>query len=137
MKRRMTRQRQMILDVILGHGNHMHAEDVLTKLPENSGIGLATVYRNLNVLCEEGTIQKISGNHFSFYDGNPEPHDHLYCIRCKKVMDVDMLYDKRMDRDVSDFLHADVYSHSVTYEGLCPNCLQEEELNNGTQRIKN
>ena len=127
MKRRMTRQRQMVLDVIRGHGNHMHAEDVLERLSENSGIGLATVYRNLNVLCEEGKIQKVSGSHFSFYDGNPEPHDHLYCVRCGKVMDVDMAYDKQMDQNVSEFLHVDIYSHSVTYEGLCPNCLKEEE----------
>jgi len=127
MKRRMTKQRQMVLEVIRGHGNHMHAEDVLEKLSENSGIGLATVYRNLNVLCEEGKIQKVSGNHFSFYDGNPEPHDHLYCVRCGKVMDVDMAYDRQMDQNVREFLQVDIYSHSVTYEGLCPNCLKEEE----------
>lgn len=124
MIRRNTKQRQMILEVIQGEGKHMHAEDVYKALPEDANVGLATVYRNLNLLCEEGVIRKIAGDHFSFYDGNPKPHDHFYCVCCGSIMDVE-----RNDESlqISSLPGVSVLSHTVTYEGICQNCLKEEE----------
>ena len=59
--------------------------DVRKQIPN---ISLGTVYRNLNQLVEIGYIRKISniGNE-AHYD-KIEPHDHMYCFKCKKIIDL-------------------------------------------------
>jgi Fur family ferric uptake transcriptional regulator/Fur family peroxide stress response transcriptional regulator len=128
MQRRHTRQKQIIQNIIEGDGKHMTAEEVMAVLNETEpGIGMATVYRNLNVLCEEGIIQKISEKGVSFYDGNPAPHDHLYCRRCGKVFDIDAPYDSEADGKTAAVTGARIIRHSTAFEGICQYCLKEEE----------
>ncbi|MBR2067857.1 MAG: transcriptional repressor [Solobacterium sp.] len=128
MKRRQTQQKKAIFEVIQGKGKHMSAEDVKAILDEKEmGIGLATVYRNLNLLCEEGAIQKITHKNFSFFDGNPIPHDHFRCIRCDCVQDVEAEYHDELDQQVAKGMGAKILHHSTTFEGICPNCMKEEE----------
>ena len=60
MIRRNSRQRQLILDVMRGEGIHMNADQVYQKVKQaDPSIGIATVYRNLNLLTEMGEIQKF------------------------------------------------------------------------------
>ncbi len=128
MKRRKTEQKAAIYEIIHGVGRHMTAEEVKQALDEKElGIGLATVYRNLNLLCEEGTIQKFTHNNFSFFDGNPEPHDHFRCIRCGCVQDVQASYNHALDKKAMKDTGAMILSHSATFEGICPKCIKEED----------
>lgn len=67
MIRRNSRQRQLILDVMRGEGIHMNAEQVYQKVKEaDPSIGIATVYRNLNLLSELGEIQKFQDRSAGF-----------------------------------------------------------------------
>ena len=51
MIRRNSRQRQLILDVMRGEGIHLNADQVYQKVKQaDPSIGIATVYRNLNLL---------------------------------------------------------------------------------------
>lgn len=135
MKRRNTQQKSAILEVIQGVGKHMSAEEVKVRLDEkNLGIGLATVYRNLNLLCEEGIIQKVTTNDFSFFDGNSLPHDHLHCVSCGKVVDIESSYNRALDHTISKQTGAKIIRHSSTFEGICPECLKKEENGNGIKR---
>lgn len=128
MKRRNTEQKRAILEVIEGIGVHKSAEEVKAELDErNLGIGLATVYRNLNLLCEEGKIQKFIGKDYSFFDGNPIPHDHLHCVRCGSVSDIETSYNKNLDVKATNDTGAKIISHSTTFEGICPRCMKEED----------
>ena len=128
MQRRHTRQKQIIQSIIEGPGKHMTAEEVAAVLKETEpGIGMATVYRNLNVLCEEGIIQKICERGHSFYDGNPMPHDHLYCCSCGSVFDIDAPYDHEADKKTAAGTGAKIIRHSTAFEGICKNCLSKEE----------
>lgn len=53
-------------------------------------ISLGTVYRNLELLCSQGLAQKVgqAGGQKRF-DGVPQPHAHLRCSLCSRVLDVD------------------------------------------------
>ena len=69
MKRRQTYQKQEILNIIQGVGTHMTAEEVKSALDQKeTGIGLATVYRNLNLLVQEGVIRKYTGEGYTILD---------------------------------------------------------------------
>lgn len=128
MKRRNTYQKEAIYETVKGVGKHLRAEDVKLAVDEKEmGIGLATIYRNLNLLCESGEIQKVIVNGETYYDGNAKPHDHLVCVTCGKLQDIENTNDPKMDEKVSKMLGAKIIRHSTTFEGLCPDCLRKEE----------
>ena len=128
MQRRHTRQKQIIQKIIEGPGKHMNAEEVMAVLKqEEPGIGIATVYRNLNLLCEEGVIQKISGQGRSFYDGNPAPHDHLYCTCCGEIFDIVLSEMKEVEEEAARLTGARIFSHKTALERICQKCQKDEE----------
>lgn len=130
MERRNTHQKQMILQAVKGRNIHRTAEEVLQIVrEEDPRIGLATVYRNLNLFAQEGQIQKIEGNGWSFYDGNPEPHDHLHCIRCGRITDYPSSYDHKIDREAEKATGGRVICHMTVFEGVCSECMACEEEN--------
>ena len=139
MKRRQTYQKQEILNIIQGIGTHMTAEEVKSALDQKeTGIGLATVYRNLNLLVQEGVIRKYTGEGYNFYNGNPAPHDHLRCTKCGKMIDLgEMPYDSCPDEKVEKFTGGKVFSHVTIFEGICKDCLNEEDTSNGIKGFKN
>lgn len=127
MERRNTHQKQLIMEAVQGTGIHRTAEEILQIVRQKDpGIGPATVYRNLNLFMREGQIQKIEGPGWSYFDGNPEPHDHLYCIRCGKIVDYPGGYNRRMDRTAEKTAGGHVMWHTTLYEGICSECLQKE-----------
>jgi Fur family ferric uptake transcriptional regulator/Fur family peroxide stress response transcriptional regulator len=128
MNRRTTRQKQKILSVISGEGVHMTADEVYAAVKkEDPEIGLATVYRNLNLMCDEGVIQKVNSEGCSFYDGNPAPHDHFVCERCGTVMDAPAEYDRNLDKEIEERAGVRVSRHSVIYRGICKACLEKQK----------
>lgn len=127
MQIRSTHQKTLILEAVSGTGVHRTAEEILEIVhQQDSGIGLATVYRNLNRFAQEGVIQKIEGPGFSLYDGNPKPHDHFHCVCCGEVMDFPGNYNRRTDRMAEQKTGARILSHSTVYEGICRRCLDRE-----------
>ena len=85
----------------------MNADQVYQKVKQaDPSIGIATVYRNLNLLTEMGEIQKFQDRSAGFmYDGNPKKHHHFYCRYCKRYFDVSFSVEEQMIRQVEE----DVY----------------------------
>lgn len=89
-KSRLTRQRQLILDILKKDFSHPSAEDIYAKVRQKlPKISLATVYRNLNFLVNMGLAREIvipgGANRF---DGHMKDHDHFVCNVCKKIYNV-------------------------------------------------
>ena len=59
---KLTSQRKQILEIMLDkEGEHLSAEEIYSILQNNdAGIGLAPVYRTLEVFCELGILQQIA-----------------------------------------------------------------------------
>lgn len=122
--RRMTRQRQVILEELRKVTSHPTADQlhqmVKHRLP---GISIATVYRNLELLADEGKVLKldVSGNQRRF-DGTPEPHYHVRCSRCGRVDDVHIEPIADIEEMAADASGYQVMSHTVEFTGICPEC---------------
>jgi len=88
----LTPQRIAVLEVIRNNCTHMTAEDVYLQLKKiYPTISQATVYTSLEKLEEVGEIQSLTIRKDRVcYDPKPEPHPHLYCERCGKIIDIDM-----------------------------------------------
>ncbi|UCF32788.1 MAG: transcriptional repressor [Phycisphaerales bacterium] len=122
--RRNTQQRKVILDELRKRTSHPTASElyqiVRKRLPR---ISLGTVYRNLDRFSREGTIQKlrINGNE-ARYDGNHEPHAHIFCVTCGRVEDaLDMPADHVANR-LRTLGGFQVLGHRSEYFGVCPKC---------------
>ena len=86
MKRRSTKQREIVYEALM-RLYHPTAEEVYEYLRgEQPGIGHATVFRNLAVLAEEGRIVKLFfPDEVTHYDAITDGHYHFVCKRCSKI----------------------------------------------------
>ncbi len=87
---RYSRQREEILRVVQTTDTHPTAdwvyEQVRKALPH---VSLGTVYRNLNLLADEGLIQRvILDDGIVRFDGNTNDHHHFICTKTGKIYDV-------------------------------------------------
>ena len=76
MMQRYSRQREAVLENLRARYDHPTADMIYTDLKKSfPNLSLGTVYRNLAVLCEAGTILKIgtSGDGKERYDGHIHP----------------------------------------------------------------
>ena len=129
---KLTHQRKVGLEVFVDNpGTHLSAEEVHDILKQRSAdIGLATVYRSLELLCDKeiGILQKIEfGDGCARYELNlTEPnthqHHHLICTKCKKVTEFseDML--DALETDIMKKCGFKVTDHQVKFFGLCEEC---------------
>ena len=121
---RKTRQREMILLLVCSHCDHPTAEwihkEARRKIP---GISLATVYRTLRLLKEKGLLLEFSGGGYpSRYDVTPYDHEHIRCVACGSVTDVDLPEGRDLRALVSERTHYRVSFYPLVFHGLCEEC---------------
>ena len=138
MIRRKSRQRQLILDIIHGEGIHMNADQVFQKIKQKDpSVGIATVYRNLNLLTEMGVISKFQDRNAGFmYDGNPKRHHHFYCRYCGQYFDVSIALEEQLIEQVEKQMGVRVEDLNISLEGCCTKCkeIQSKEKERGQEK---
>lgn len=124
-----SKQREIILESLKTRKDHPTAErlyiDLKKIMPE---LGIATVYRNLTELCEEGVITKIkSKTGADKYDGNDLPHIHFECKKCGDFIDIYLteLQIKKMHdsiKKLTNEIDANYDASEVYLTGSCRKC---------------
>lgn len=121
-------QRQLILETVQKSKQHMTAAQVYQLARKNCPhLSLGTVYRNLNLLVDIGQLRRIGvPGEADRYDWQLETHQHLFCRRCKKVLNLAMQSDalEALVQSCSG-IQAEDYNFIVT--GLCPDCKQHPD----------
>ena len=122
-----SRQREAILEILCATTSHPTADWIYDKVRERiPNISLGTVYRNLNILSENGEILKLDvGYDQSHYDGNTNPHNHFVCRRCHRISDIETEYDFNIDRIAENHFNGDIEYHTLLFYGTCNECLSE------------
>lgn len=130
---KLTPQREATVRVLLEHEeDHLSAEDVYLLVKEKSPeIGLATVYRTLELLTELKIVDKINfGDGVSRYDlrqeGAAHFHHHLVCIECGTVDEIqeDLLED--VEEVVERRWNFKIKDHRLTFHGICYRCQDKQ-----------
>ncbi len=123
---RMTRQRRIVLETVKGLKTHPTADEVFglvrKKLPR---ISLGTVYRNLELLTEQGIIRKLdTAGQQKRFDGDTSPHYHIKCVKCGKIDDLYFELPKPSPAWAAqtDF---QILEYNVELLGICPKCQKE------------
>lgn len=117
----MTKQKELILNIIHRSMNHPTAEDIYIEAKKiMPSISQGTVYRNLNLLVESNEVRRITGlDSKEHYDKSLIPHEHFICQKCGKIEDV-------FDMDIISYLKKNtnkrINSYELIVKGYCSLC---------------
>ncbi|MCP4572524.1 MAG: transcriptional repressor [bacterium] len=125
-RRRNTPQRATILAKLEEMHTHPTATELYAEVKERlPRISLGTVYRNLEVLREDGLIHKMEfGLADARFDACLEPHDHIRCTGCGAVSDIPAT-DRPFTPALPTAAGFEVMGYRLEYYGLCPVCNRE------------
>ncbi|MHA7964524.1 ferric iron uptake transcriptional regulator [Paenibacillus sp. CAU 1782] len=126
---KLTTQREIIVRVLLeNEKEHLSAEDVFMlvkeKFPE---IGLATVYRTLELLAELQIVAKMNfGDGVARYDlrgeGHEHMHHHLICQKCGSLEEIKEDWLTELEERVEREYGFKVLDHRLDFMGYYKNC---------------
>lgn len=126
---KLTPQREATVLVLLeNEKEHLSAEEVYMFVKQkNRDIGLATVYRTLEMLTDLKIVDKISFNDgLSRYDlrkeGAKHFHHHLLCLECGAIEEVEEDLLGEVENTVELKYHFLVKDHRLTFHGICEQC---------------
>jgi Fur family ferric uptake transcriptional regulator len=129
---RLTRRRKAILKTLeQDPDNHLSAEEIYLKIKQtDNNIGLATVYRTLDLFAEAGIIHVLDFGdgcrRFELIsDGTPHYHHHLLCLGCGKITEFaqDLLED--LEHQVEEKTGFSITNHSLRFYGYCHECQEK------------
>jgi Fur family peroxide stress response transcriptional regulator len=125
-KRKHSSKRDAILEMVKSTTSHPSAQWVYEQLkPVISGLSLGTVYRNIGVFINEGSMVSVGVvNGEERFDARVQPHPHVVCSRCGRIADLPNPDDQVLRR-LSEGMSAGEFSveiHKTVFYGLCGDC---------------
>jgi Fur family transcriptional regulator, ferric uptake regulator len=123
--RRPSRQRDAVVALLHDLDDFRSAQDLHALLRgRGDSIGLATVYRALLALAEDGEVDVLRGadGEAVYRRCSPVHHHHLVCRSCGATVEVaDPPVERWAARIAAEHGFADVH-HQVEVFGTCPTC---------------
>ena len=128
---KVTSQRLLVLEIMAEHpGEHLTAEKIYdlvrVSCPE---MGLATVYRTVQLLLDLHLIDKVSfDDGIARYELGEEGsdtrhhHHHAICLECGKVISFEDDLLEQLEQTLKDRIGFEVVDHEVKLYGYCREC---------------
>lgn len=124
-----SRQRSIILKEMESYRDHPSAMEIYDRVKKNlPNISLGTVYRNLNVLVEEGKIIRIHGDDCDRFDRVMTQHDHFKCIVCHKIYDIEHPLLITLNEQIKKDMGYVVQHHELMFTGICYSCNKRKKV---------
>jgi Fur family peroxide stress response transcriptional regulator len=125
--RKYSRQREIILKLLTATRSHPSAQWIYERarlqLPR---LSLGTVYRNLRMMEEGGTIRRLAwGGPHERYDGTVLEHDHVICGSCGAIVDIEACIDNELKKRAARESGMSVTGHRLDFLGLCGKCAKK------------
>jgi Fur family peroxide stress response transcriptional regulator len=124
---RLTPQRLELVRLIAASEGHPSASQLYATIKRQfPTMSQATVYKTLSLLKEIGQVLEIELRDDNHYDGNrPQPHPHLICLKCNKIIDGDVSLDLESLRSLEQASGYRILRPQISLYGLCPDCQEE------------
>lgn len=127
---KLTTQRDRVLSVLQDNASqHMTVEEIYNKVKEQCpDIGLATVYRTIQLLHDLKMIEKLNLNdgciryEMGKFDEAHHHHHHLICENCGRVYEVEDDLLESIEEIVSQKYNFKINNHVVKFYGICGEC---------------
>lgn len=126
---RRTKQRETIKQVFKDVHRPLGPNEVLEEAQQQlPNLGIATVYRALNDLVDDGWLcpVDIPGETTRYELNNLPHHHHFHCRKCRRVFDMHMdVCPSGLEKLAPAGFR--VEAHEITLVGLCADCAQKEK----------
>ena len=138
--KRITKQRQAIVDHVCSHHEHFDAEQLLAGLRKTAAGARAsrpTVYRTLAEMVDAGLLHKMVLDGRAVYEhdyGYPQ-HDHLYCTGCQKLIEFSSDELVRIRNAVAAQHQFRAQGHRLIVTGLCLDCRTSKSKSRHQDRV--
>ncbi len=126
-----TKQREVVLKTLYEKNEHFTPEDLYIFLKSTHpelNIGIATVYRTLNLLEESHMVTSISfgvaGKKFEL--ANKPHHDHMICKSCGLIIEFQNDKIEQLQLEIAKANRFVITSHLMQLRGLCEECAKEK-----------
>lgn len=123
--RKNSKQREIVLQILKESYSHPSADEIFIEAREkDSNISLGTIYRNLEILCEDQIIEKIpTSTGVIRYDFKKAKHSHAICEKCGKITDFICNVDiTKFQKEIKKQVDFDLCQDEIRIIGLCKNC---------------
>lgn len=122
-------QRDALVALLSSVTCHPSAEWLYGELKKDwPKMSLATVYRNLGLLCAHGQAIRLDiGDGTVRYDAQTRDHNHFFCTQCHALSDIGGQETDGIDRLLEEKYGVKITAHSFIFYGICPSCIQKQE----------
>lgn len=122
-----TKQREIVLNILYHSDTHYTPEALYLEVKRREpdlNIGIATVYRTLNLLEESEIVTSISfgiaGKKFEL--ANKPHHDHMICKNCGKIVEFENSIIERQQAIIAREYKFKLTGHLMQLYGICDDC---------------
>lgn len=126
-----TRQREIALNILYHSDTHFTPESLYMEIKRkepNLNVGIATVYRTLNLLEDSQMVTSLSfgaaGKKFEL--ANKPHHDHLICKNCGKIVEFENSIVERQQALIAKEHKFKLTGHLMQLYGICETCAQSK-----------
>jgi Fur family ferric uptake transcriptional regulator len=138
--KRITKQRQAIVDHVASRHEHFDAEQLLAELrqtPVGAGASRPTVYRTLTEMVEAGLLKKmvLAGRSVYEHDYGYPQHDHLHCTACQKLIEFSSADVASICSAVAARHRFSARSHRLIVSGICADCRSSRSRSRHQDRV--
>lgn len=119
-------QRNAILSIMGNEKKHCTVEELHEIAKQsNSGIGIATIYRNIRLFCEAGIVREIHLiNDVTRYEviTDNNHHDHLICVNCGAFVEIASDIIEKEQSRIARNNGFELTNHNLILYGICKEC---------------
>ncbi len=126
--KRVTSQRRIVMDILASAEGHLDASEIYERARQaNATLSLATVYRTLKALCENGVVRQLhlAGERHHYELDREDRHAHLVCSVCGRIWEVDSTSLSRAARAAGREFGFQVTAARMEVVGVCASCRNE------------
>ncbi len=139
---KLTNQRKVVFEILnKKQEDHLSPEEIYEHIKDiYPEIGLATIYRTLQLFEEIGLVYKLNFDDgcyryeiLSQNDKEIHQHHHLICKKCGKIIEVKEDLMNSLEEIIEKQYNFEIKNHIVKFTGICSQC-RNKENNNGNRK---
>jgi Fe2+ or Zn2+ uptake regulation protein len=124
---KITHQRRVIFETLIGDGGHPTAEEIYQRVASQMpDISRTTVYNTLRELVSLHQLVAVEdlGEGGTHYDTEVSRHHHLFCMNCHTLKDLKRDF-QGLDLAPAEAAGYRIVRSQVTFYGICPDCQRD------------
>jgi Fur family ferric uptake transcriptional regulator len=137
---RNTEQRKHLLEQVFNRHEHFDADQLIDQLPSKGSanyVSRPTVYRTLREFVDAGLLQcfELDGRSVYEHDYGYPQHDHLYCTKCRKLIEFTSEDTLRIRDEVAKQFRFRAKEHRFIIHGVCDECTKKRSRDRRQDRV--